>query len=110
MAKEIKKEQVLRALADLAFAKPNNAVELAFADELTPRRIQRMELSALAELRRVSNGTVELKFVDRVRALTALYELISRSESGDGTEAFFRALEQAGESAAPGEEAAQQAW
>lgn len=97
MEKEITRERVVRELARLAFAKPNRAVELAFAEDPSAQMIRRMELSTLAEFRRVSNGTVEIKFADRVKALTALYEMLGHGTDGDEAEEFFRALEEAGE-------------
>lgn len=95
--KEIGREDVIRALGALAFGRVNRGVELAYLETATPQRIRRMDLSAVAEFKRNSNGTVEVKFIDRVKALGALYEMLGSSGGEDETEAFFRALEEAGE-------------
>ena len=97
--KEIGREDVIRALGALAFGRVNRGVELAYLETATPQRIRRMDLSAVAEFKRNSNGTVEVKFIDRVKALSALDEMLG-SGGGDETEAFFRALEEAGEEGA----------
>lgn len=97
MAKKIERADVIAALGKLAFAKPNRAVELAFSEAPTKQMIRGMDLAALAEFRRVSNGTVELKFIDRVKALEALYAMLGSGADGEETEAFFRALEEAAE-------------
>lgn len=99
--KEIGREDVIRALAQLAFGRANHGVELAYLENATPQRIRRMDLSAVAEFKRGSNGTVEVKLVDRVKALGALYEMLGSGGESE-TEEFFRALEEAGEEDAAG--------
>lgn len=99
--KKIGREDVIAALSKLAFGRVNRGVELAYLEEATPQRIRKMDLSAVAEFKRNGNGTVEVKFIDRVKALTALYEMLGGGESGDETEAFFRALEEVGEETNP---------
>ena len=94
--KKIGREDVIEALAGFAFGGANRAVELAYLERPTPQAIRRMDLSAVTEFRRNANGSVEMKFIDRVKALGALYEMLG-SGGGDETEAFFRALEEAGE-------------
>lgn len=93
MARELRREDVLRGLARLAFSSADGLKELLTAEENGGAEA---ELSAVAEIRRNANGTVEVKLVDRVKALATLYELLGSGES-EGAEAFFRALEEAGE-------------
>ncbi len=95
--KEIGRGDVIEALAKLAFGRVNRGVELTYLEKATPQRIRQMDLSAVAEFKRGSNGTVEVKFIDRVKALEALYEMLGSGGDEDETEAFFRALEEAGE-------------
>lgn len=94
---EISREKVIEALSALAFGKVNGGVELAFAEKVSAQKLRRMDLSAVAEFKRGSNGAVEIKFVDRVKAMSALYEMLGSGGDEDETEAFFRALEEAGE-------------
>ena len=90
--KELGREDVIEALKEIAFGRVNRGVELTYLSEPTAQLIRKMDLSAVAEFKRNANGTVEVKFVDRVKALSAL-------GGGDADEAaeFLQALEQAGE-------------
>ena len=101
MAKKIERIDVVAALAKLAFGRVNPGVELVYLERATPQKLQRMDLSAVAEFKRnTNNGTVEVRFVDRVKALGALYEMLGSDGGNDEAEAFFRALEEAGEEGA----------
>ncbi|MBR4099220.1 MAG: XRE family transcriptional regulator [Clostridium sp.] len=73
----------------LASARANDAVKLAFLPEEETAEIGRLDLAALTELKRVSNGTVELKFTDRMRALETLYRLLEEEEE-DELSALYR--------------------
>ena len=94
--KELGREDVIEALKEIAFGRGNRGVELTYLSEPTAQLIRKMDLSAVAEFKRGANGAVEVKFVDRVKALSVLYEMLG-SGGEDETEEFLRALEQAGE-------------
>ena len=94
--KELRREDVIEALRKIAFGKANHGVKLMYLEKVTPQRVQRMDLSAVSEIKRGANGAVEVKFVDRVKALGVLYEMLG-SGGEDETEEFLQALEQAGE-------------
>lgn len=94
MDRELRREDVLRGLARLAFSTAEGLEECLFSPE--DGKSRRMDLSAVAEVKRGANGTVEIKFVDRIKALATLYELLGSGEN-EGAEAFFRALQEAGE-------------
>ena len=75
-AAQLKREDVLRQLARLAFGRVDDAVTLALRrGETEPG----LELSAVSELRVTEKG-VEVKLVDRVRALETLWKLLEASE------------------------------
>ena len=61
-------------------------------DNLDP---EGLDLSAVAEFRVTDKGGVEVKLVDRVRALETLWGLLDGG--GDGAEALCRALAEAAE-------------
>ena len=87
-AAQLRREDALRRLAELAFGRANDAVRLALRpEEAAP---ETMDLSAVAELKVTEKG-VELKLVDRVRALETLCALL---EDGgrDGAEELCQAL------------------
>lgn len=89
------REDVLGMLGELAFGKANDAVKLAYlSQEEVKAEIERMDLSALAELKRNSEGATEVKIIDRVKALERLMELVDGEGGMAGeAEAFYRALE-----------------
>ena len=76
------REELLRRMWSLAGARVNDAVKLAFLPEEQMGAIGRLDLAALTELKRVSSGTVELKFTDRMRALETLYKLLEQERGG----------------------------
>ena len=55
-----------------------------------------MDLSAVAEFKRNGNGTVEVKFVDRVKALSALYDMLGGGDADEAAQ-IKRSQEQRGE-------------
>ena len=56
----------------MALARANDAVKLAYCQEPTEDEIRRLDLGAVAEFRRSNLGSVETRFIDRVKALQAL--------------------------------------
>ena len=90
---QLRREDALRRLAQLAFGQANDGVELALRGR--EASAEGLDLSAVAEIRVTDKGGVEIKFVDRVRALETLCELLG-GESGSGAEDLFRALSAAG--------------
>lgn len=91
-AGELRREDALRRLAQLAFGRANDAVRLA----LDPRGVDpgALDLSAVAELKVTDKGGVEVKLVDRVRALETLCALLEE-HGGGGAEELYQALEDA---------------
>lgn len=91
-AEELRREDAVRRLAQLAFGRANDAVRLALCPkEADP---ETLDLSAVAELKVTDKGGVEIKMVDRVRALEALCGLLEDG-GGAGAEELYRALEDA---------------
>lgn len=88
-AGQLRREDALRRLAQLAFGQVNDGVRLAFAGKTA--ETQALDLSAVSEIRVTEKGGVEVKFVDRVRALETLCTLLE-SSGGQGAEELYRAL------------------
>ena len=86
-AGEIRRQDVTRRLAELAFGKANDCVRLALEDEPS---LGKLDLSLLSEVKRNDKGTVEIKLIDRLRALEQLAAVAG--ESGEELEQFFNAL------------------
>ena len=77
---KIRREDVTRRLAELAFGRANDGAGLALRPGETDP--EGLDLSAVSELKVTDKG-VEVKFVDRVRALETLWSL--REQSGADT-------------------------
>ena len=69
---EVRRQDVTRRLAELAFGKANDCVRLALEDEPS---LDKLDLSLLSEVKRNDKGTVEVKLIDRLRALEQLAEV-----------------------------------
>ena len=90
---KLTRERVLQRLGELAFGRANDVVKLALLEEAElQERIDGLDLSVLAEFRRGDKG-VEIKVVDRVKALEELFGLLDGGkDERDKAEQFFRAL------------------
>ena len=85
---KVSREDVVRRLAELAFGRANDCVKLVL-DENTP--LDKLDLSLLSEVKRNDKGTVEVRLVDRLRALEQLQALAG--ENGSDMESFLKALQ-----------------
>ena len=90
---QIRREDVTRRLAELAFGKANDCVRLALEDE---PELSRLDLSLLSEVKRNEKGTVEIKLIDRLKALEQLSQAAGQDQNG--AQEFLRALQESGES------------
>ena len=84
---QIQRQDVTRRLAELAFGKANDCVRLALEDE---PKLDKLDLSLLSEVKRNDKGTVEIKLIDRLRALEQLAEVAE--EEKNGMDSFLQAL------------------
>ena len=85
---KISRSDVTRRLAELAFGKANDCVRLALEDD---PNLGRLDLSLLSEVKRNDKGTVEIKLIDRLRALEQLAQVAG--EDTQDLEAFLLALQ-----------------
>lgn len=85
---QLTKEDVARRLAELAFGKANDCVKLVLADDTV---LEKLDLSLLTEVKRNDKGTVEVRLVDRLKALEQLALLAQ--EQGEDLESFLKALQ-----------------
>ena len=85
---KIRRQDVVRRMAELAFGKANDCVRLVLEDEPT---VDKLDLSLLSEVKRNDKGTVEIKLIDRLRALEQLSQAAGQEE-GD-LESFLQALQ-----------------
>jgi len=85
---KLTREDVARRLAELAFGRANDCVKLVLDENA---EVDGLDLSLLTELKRNDKGTLEVRLVDRLRALEQLAALAQ----GQGTdlESFLQALQ-----------------
>ena len=86
-AGQVSRQDVNRRLAELAFGRANDCVRLALEDSPD---LGTLDLSLLSEVKRNEKGTVEIRLIDRLRAL----EQLALMTDGENTEAeaFLQAL------------------
>ena len=87
-AGEIRRRDVVRRLAELAFGRANDCVKLALEENLC---LEDLDLSLLSEVKRNDKGTVEIKLIDRLRALEQLAQ--TAGEEKNEVDAFLQALQ-----------------
>ena len=85
---KVSRSDVTRRLAELAFGKANDCVRLALEDD---PQLGRLDLSLLSEVKRNDKGTVEIKLIDRLRALEQLAQVAG--EDTQELELFLQALQ-----------------
>ena len=91
-ARTVRREDAVRRLTELAFGRANDAVAMALSPEREGLSAEKLDLSAVSEFKVTDKGGVEIRFLDRVKALETLCGLLERQEGDDGAEAFLRAL------------------
>ena len=80
---EMGPEKLLAYLCRLAEWKNNDVVKLAFLDQEDGEQVDELDLSGVVELKRNANGTFEAKFVDKVRVLGMIRELMEERRDGE---------------------------
>lgn len=85
---QLTREDVARRLAELAFGKANDCVKLVLQEDAV---LEKLDLSLLTEVKRNDKGTVEVKLVDRLKALEQLALLAQAG--GEDLESFLKALQ-----------------
>ena len=84
----VSRQDVTRRLAELAFGRANDCVRLALEDSPD---LGTLDLSLLSEVKRNEKGTVEIRLIDRLRALEQLAQVAG--EDTQDLEEFLQALQ-----------------
>ena len=87
------REQILKRMWQLANAGAGDAVKLASFPQEEWSGLDGLDLDALTEFKRGSNGVIELKFADRARLLERLLDAVDRSGE-EQVDRFLQAMEQ----------------
>ena len=86
-AGKLTRADVARKLAELAYGRANDCATLVLDPGADAGKL---DLSLLSEVKRSEKGAVEVKLLDRLKALEKLTALTE--EDGEGMEEFLRAL------------------
>ena len=84
---QLMREDVARRLAELAFGRANDCVRLVLEDKMP---LDKLDLSLLSEVKRNDKGTVEIRLIDRLKALEQLAQ-VAGDDGGEMAE-FLSAL------------------
>ena len=84
----VTRSDVARRLAELAFGKANDCVQLVLGEGVS---LAGLDLSLLTELKRNEKGTLEIRLVDRLKALEQLANLAENE--GTDLESFLKAMQ-----------------
>ena len=87
-AGQIQRDDVVRRLAELAFGRANDCIKLVMSSDPP---MDKLDLSLLSEVKRSEKGAVEVRLIDRLRALEQLALLAQ--ENGQDLEQFLKALQ-----------------
>ena len=79
---EMGQEELLEYLRRLVEWKNNDVVKLALLGPEDGQQVDELDLSGVVELKRSANGAFEAKFVDKVRVLAMLRELMEERRDG----------------------------
>lgn len=92
-----KKKDVIRELCKLAFGRTNDAVKLVFTCEDGMDAVDGLDLSLLSEVKRGSGGSIEIKLINRLEALSLLTKLLEPAQEagGESARALFHAMDEA---------------
>ena len=77
------RQELIASLRELAGWKNNDVVKLAFLGQEDVALVDELDLSGVVELKRNANGTFEARFVDKVRVLAMLRELMEERRDGE---------------------------
>ena len=79
---ELGREELLEYLRRLVEWRNNDVVKLALLGPEDGPQVEDLDLSGVVELKRNANGTFEARFVDKVRVLAMIRELMEERRDG----------------------------
>ncbi len=84
---------IMSGLERLAFGSSNDAVFLAFAEDMPSHEIiSNLDLFNVSEIKKVKGGGVEIKLFDRQKALEKMFEFVNSFDSSEIADSFINAL------------------
>ncbi|GHV28860.1 hypothetical protein FACS189481_0410 [Clostridia bacterium] len=88
------RDQIIRMLKKCVFGTAKNAIKLLFNnEEEMHKQIKKLDLLNVAEIKKGKNNSIEIKFVDRLKALDKLCELMNDVDEAATENALYTAIE-----------------
>lgn len=84
---------IMSGLERLAFGNSNDAVFLAFSEDMPSSEIiSRLDLFNISEIKKIKGGGVEIKLFDRQKALEKMFEFASSCDFSGIADSFINAI------------------
>ena len=90
--KAVARESARWGFEKLAFGSVSDAVSLLYLEKPTKQELENMDLFCVSEIKRPKDGSMEIKFFDRLKALQNLFEGQEESEKGNSASPLFEAI------------------
>lgn len=84
-------DEVIKGFKRLAFGSAADCIKLIYKTEITDLELENMDLFSVSEIKKPKDGSLEIKFFDRLKALQLLSE-ITENENNDKAVPFFEAI------------------
>ncbi|MCM1150091.1 MAG: hypothetical protein NC319_08445 [Butyricicoccus sp.] len=89
------RQELLRQARELVFNKGSDAALLAFRGDVGQAGLEGLDLSAVSSIHRMANGSVEMKFIDRIKLIELLLDAGDDRRRAEGGDGFIQALDRA---------------
>ena len=80
LLRSVYEDTAVGGLYRIAFGAHNDALRLLYRENLSDAELNDLDLSSVAEIKRTKDKSVEIKFVDRVKAIDKLNEIFNSSQ------------------------------
>ena len=81
------------ALKRIIFNTPNDAILLALKNEqLSETQIENLSLFQISEFKKFKDGSLEIKFVDKLKAISSIIEIAANVKTSNEANSFLSAL------------------
>ena len=78
----------------IAFGSCCDAVRLVLGEDFSPEALEQLDLFNIAEIKKPKDGSLEIKFFDRIKALENLARMEENRTSPEASMTFYKALEE----------------
>lgn len=94
---QIEKDRISKlaivALKRMILYRPNDTIKLLHQFEnISKEEIEKLDLFHISELKKLKDGSFEFKFIDRIKAIETLTQILEKTENNMQTSNFLKAL------------------